>query len=348
MFIDTSYKWIVSKIGRNMNMETPMISVIVPVYNVENYLKRCVDTIIGQTYSKLEIILVDDGSTDTSGDICDEYALADERIIVIHKKNGGLSDARNAGLKVKKGEYVFFVDSDDWIHLDTIQILYEKLILCDCDVAIGGFKQETSNLAERYAKICEGEIKVYELSRKQALVEMLKQEKFSCSACGRLFKVGLFDSIEFPVGKLYEDQGTTYRLFLKANKLCFVDLPLYIYFVRSGSIQNSEFKISNMDELEFALKQKVAIDSEYPELRGATAGRLVSTCFHIMFGIDDVKKYQTYYDEALNYVIRYRKQAIFDKKTGKKVKLGCLLSYLGFSFTKRLYCLAGVRGKLVR
>lgn len=329
-------------------METPLISVIVPIYNVENYIKRCVDTIIGQTYSELEIILVDDGSIDTSGEICDQYALVDDRIVVIHKKNGGLSDARNAGLKVMKGEYVFFVDSDDWIHIDTIQILYDKLIQYDCAIAIGGLKQVTNILTDREEKYFKEDIKLTELSRKDALVEMLKQEIFACNACGKLFKAELFDSIEFPVGKLYEDQGTTYKLFLRAYKLCFVDLPLYFYFVRSGSIQNSAFKIANMDELEFAIQQKEAIDEVYPELQGATAGRLVSTCFHIMFGIDDVKKYQKYYDEAKNYVMRYRKQAIFDKRTGKKVKLGCLSSYLGFSFTKQLYCLTGVRGKLIR
>lgn len=329
-------------------MNDSLISIIVPVYNVEKYVRKCIDSLISQTYFKLEIILIDDGSTDNSGKICDEYSLKDVRIKVIHKENGGLSDARNAGLRIMQGKYVFFVDSDDWLHVKAIQILYDNMVRCDCDIAIGNFRRVTNHLEKINRESSTGKLTIYELSKKQALEEMLKQEKYTCSAWGRLFKVELFENIEFPVGKLFEDQGTTYKLFLKSNKICFVDFPIYAYFVRNGSIQNSQFKIANMDELEFAIKQKIEIDKIYPELQGATAGRLISTCFHIMYGIEDIKQYKEYYEEAKNYIIKYRKQAIWDKRTGKKVKIGCLMSYFGFHFTRCLYCLTGVRGKLIR
>lgn len=325
-----------------------LVSVVVPIYNVEQYLERCIDSVLRQTYSNLEIILVDDGSLDNSGSICDKYALEDKRIVVLHKVNGGLSDARNAGLQIIKGKYVFFVDSDDWIHADAIRILCEKMILCDSDIVIGDFMQSMDYTNSFNMEFREENVKAYELTTMQALEEMLKQEKFTCSVCGRLFKAELFENVEFPVGKLYEDQGTTYKLFLKANKICFVDLPLYVYFVRNGSIQNSDFKVENMDELEFALMQKASIDEVYPELQGATAGRLISTCFHIMFGIKDLEQYENFYDETKGYVIKYRKQAICDKRTGKKVKIGCMSSYFGFRFTRWLYCLTGVRGKIVK
>ena len=329
-------------------MTFPLISIIVPVYNVQEYVEDCIRTLLKQTYSKLEIILVDDGSTDESGKICDRYSLEDDRITVIHKENGGLSDARNAGLKIMHGEYVFFVDSDDWLHVETIQILYNNIVKYNCDVAIGNFCRETNRSYEKYIIPVSTDIEVYKLSTKQTLEEMLKQEKYTCSAWGRLYKTTLFEGIEFPKGKLYEDQGTMYKLFLKTNECCFIDFPLYAYYVRTGSIQQSKFCIENMDELEFALEQKKAIDECYPELQGATSGSLVSTCFHIMFGIEDVTEFQEYYKTTRNLILKYRRQVIFDCNTGKKVKIGCIVSYLGFGITRFLYYIADVRGKIIR
>ena len=169
----------------------PLISVIVPVYNVEQYLRKCLDSVISQTYTNLEIILVDDGSTDLGGKICDDYASKDDRITVIHKVNGGLGFARNTGLEMCHGEYIMFVDSDDWLSVDAVRVLYDKLIFDASDIAVGKHVEiyESGSISEIWWKINEDTL----LSKNDVFTQMSPDLLLPVAAWGKLFKRSIFN-----------------------------------------------------------------------------------------------------------------------------------------------------------
>ena len=187
-----------------------LISVIIPVYKVEEYINRCIDSVINQTYKNLEIILVDDGSPDGCPKICDEYAKKDSRIRVIHKQNGGLSDARNVGIDNANGKYITFIDSDDWIPIDSINILYKNLINTKSEISSGCLLEVFSDNRKNYSN---NDYEVY--SKIEGLKNLFLLHDISNSASGKIYDISLFDNIRYPVGKLYEDLGTTYKLFAK-------------------------------------------------------------------------------------------------------------------------------------
>ena len=219
-------------------MSTDLISVIVPIYNVEKYLNRCVDSIINQTYKNLEIILVDDGSPDNCGKICDEYAKKDKRIKVIHKKNGGLSDARNAGIDLAKGKYIGFVDSDDYIEKDMYSYLYNLVLENNAQISICNWYEVNEN--ERIDK----NIKFNDFTiGKDRAIEMLIQDKIIKNyAWNKLYDISLFKKydIRYPYGRKMEDVGTTYKLFYYSKKIAIGNKPEYNYIIRSNSIMNSK------------------------------------------------------------------------------------------------------------
>ena len=211
-----------------------MISVIVPVYNVEAYLNRCVESIVGQTYRDLEIILVDDGSRDGSPQMCDEWAKKDGRIKVIHKENGGLSDARNAGLAVATGDYVSFVDSDDLIHPQMIELLYQEQEVHHADVVECGFlKFRDYNEISSEVRTVQDTI---ELTPENALAELILEQRIHQIACCKLYRRELLAGIPFPVGRICEDEFWTYKIIGKATKIVCFSTALYYYYQREGSI----------------------------------------------------------------------------------------------------------------
>ncbi len=215
-----------------MTSSSPLVSVIVPVYNVEPYLRRCLDSIVNQSYTNLEIILVDDGSLDNSPQICDDYAAKDKRIIVIHKKNGGLSDARNAGLDVCKGEYISFVDSDDWVDEKYVEKLFSLIIEENADIAIGENLKTDGKISAKQENVI---VKAY--STRDALFHLFRKTHIAfVISCGKIYKRNLFKSIRFPVGKFHEDEFTTYILFYNSKKILYTSQILYYYYQRVGSI----------------------------------------------------------------------------------------------------------------
>lgn len=218
-----------------------LVSIIVPVYKVEDYIQRCVDSILRQTYKNLEIILVEDGSPDNSGIICDAYAKLDGRVKVIHKKNGGLSDARNVGIENALGAYITFLDSDDWIHDDYINHLYKLLKRTNSDISMCNYvKTSVENIGEDVYD--EGDF--YEYSNIDALSQLKGDFKIlMVVACCKLYKRNLFDQIRFPVGRIHEDEFTTYKLIYKANKIAQSKAALYFYWMRDNSIMGSGFNI---------------------------------------------------------------------------------------------------------
>ena len=202
-----------------------IVSVIVPVYKVEKYLRKCVDSILNQSYRELDIILVDDGSPDNCGAICDEYAKKDNRVRVIHKSNGGLSSARNAALDVIKGSWVICVDSDDYVHHDMIKRLYEAAIDASAQISICSHYEEKGEkllIADRVVD----EIRVFD--KIAALKKLIEDDDIRSYAWGKLYRAELFDGVRYPDGRNYEDIATTYYLFDKAEKI--VKIPDYLYY----------------------------------------------------------------------------------------------------------------------
>ena len=218
-------------------MPTPLVSIIVPVYKVEPYLRRCLNSIVNQTYTNLEIILVNDGSPDGCPQICNEYASKDNRIIVVHKENGGLSDARNAGLNICRGEYISFIDSDDWIANTYIELLLKAIQENNADLSICSF----TKTKQTYDLTIVGQDFKYEVLDATAAAKKLWSKDYVTFviACGKLAKKALFNDTRFPKGVLHEDEFVSYKLLYNANKTVFLDIPLYCYFQRVDSIMSN-------------------------------------------------------------------------------------------------------------
>ena len=251
------------------------VSVIVPVYNVEKYLKQCLDSIVDQTLEDLEIVLVDDGSVDSSGTICDEYAKKDTRIRVIHKENGGLSDARNAGLKYVTSPYVGFIDSDDYIDLD---------FYCG----------------------------------------LLKQmEAISNSVCNKLFETALFEGVEFPKGKLYEDEYVTYILFHRCKAVSVRTDVLYYYRSNPDSITHAKFSDRELDRIYASLEKIEFCKTEYPEYWNSAVCYLVYDC---ICALEKMESYDKRYDGVIRSNIRKNILIYLKGKNSLKSRIFALLA----------------------
>ena len=218
---------------------TEKITVIVPVYNVENYLNKCLDSLINQTYKNLEIIVINDGSIDNSGIICQEYAQKDNRIVYIEKENGGQSEARNMGLDRMTGSYVTFVDSDDWIELDYVEILYKKITEYQADIAVGNYYSFNEAEGMYYFHIFGDSCyeKVYDnVSIFENLYESQEMKSFALiSVWGKLYKADLLKHLRFDIGKLGEDGYLNQKIYLLAEKTIYLNKGLYAYRQREGS-----------------------------------------------------------------------------------------------------------------
>lgn len=255
--------------------EKDLISIIVPVYNVEKYLDRCMKSILCQTYKNIEVILVDDGSTDASAVMCDQYQLEDNRIRVFHKPNGGLSSARNYGIEKSKGKFILFVDSDDYIGTDFIEILYSEMIHQDASMVIGStevmYKDDSI-----YTSCINGVHKIY--TPKEALKVMCLNTEFGVSACGKLYKIGLFDTSRFPDGELYEDLQTIPYLLEECEKVVYCSEARYYWYQRIGSIMHS-FNKENLIWFDAAEAFVDYVDEKYPDLHDYAICRYINDSF---------------------------------------------------------------------
>lgn len=240
----------------------PEISIIVPVYNVEKYIHRCIDSILAQTFTDFELILVNDGSPDQCGKICDRYAENDTRIKVIHKKNGGLSDARNFGLEIAQGDFIGFVDSDDYIEKD----MYEKLIKACKDSNLklamcGRYKVLGEELKPIFS--FQGH-KIWE--SREAIEKLLTWDNIDSSACDKLFSRDLFEKLRFPVGKYNEDIYIMTQIIHQAEKIVHIGEAKYYYFHRTDSITTERFSEKKLDLLEANQKVSELVNKYYPDL----------------------------------------------------------------------------------
>lgn len=309
------------------------VTVIVPIYKVEKELPRCLNSIINQTYKNLEIILVDDGSPDKCGEICENYAKGDSRIKVIHKKNGGLSSARNAGLEIASGEYVCFIDSDDYIAENFVEELYTASDKNDADISQCGYLQfsgeETFHIQEmeRKFKILKGEELIHSIYTEGIPAVVI---------CNKLFKRELFKNIRFPDGKIHEDEAVIHELYYVAKKKIVINLPLYYYVSRNDSITKSKIDIKRLDTFD-ALEGRYYffVNKEKPDLfmNKCIVIEIFSYFMHY-YALNksyfvDKKKFLTH----LNAWFKKIRQDIFLKeKMRLDRKIVIYLSYISFSF----------------
>ena len=279
-----------------------MISIIVPIYKVEEYLVRCVDSVLAQTFRDFELILVDDGSPDGCPGICDAYAAKDPRIRVVHKENGGLSDARNAGLSVAKGDLIAFIDSDDWVAPDFLQAMYDTLTreradIVECKVV------KTDGSEEHVAGATGGEIAAADaggaggagpadagareagappvpqaFDTESALRELIYDGVFHQTVWNKLYRREVLEGILFAVGRLNEDEFWTYQVFARASLIVKISRPLYFYFQRPGSIMGASYSLRRLDALDAKLERQTYFEAHFPTLAVPARLNLAATC----------------------------------------------------------------------
>ena len=242
-------------------MADSMVSVIVPVYNVQQYLPQCVESILAQTYQRLEIILVDDGSTDGSGRLCDALAQRDERVRVIHKPNGGLSDARNAGTEACNGEFIFYLDSDDYLEQDAIMALVRIQSESHAEVVIGNYFYTYSDRED----IAQPETGTIQKNNRKEAISLLMQGKLQTFAWGKLIRSDIAKRHPFPVGKLFEDHFWTHLVFQDCETVVYSSKPMVHYRQRGNSISYT-FNLKRLDIIEGWRERIVFLQQEYPDM----------------------------------------------------------------------------------
>lgn len=260
-----------------------LISVIVPIYNVEKYLRKCVDSIINQTYKNLEIILVDDGSPDNCPKICDEYAKQDIRIKVIHKENGGLSDARNAGMKVARGEYISFIDSDDWIKPEMIEGMYNRMIEDKSDlVSSGVIWVDVDGTEIRTATVSENCV----LNTEQAMKELINDGKLKQHVWNKLYKADLIKNILFDKGKYHEDVFWSYKVIGEAKRVSIDKNSYYFYVQRSKSIMGEKYSAKRLDALDAMKLRCEYTKDKFPKLYNNALSVYIGSCmYHLQLAL---------------------------------------------------------------
>lgn len=313
-------------------MNNPLISVIVPVYKVEAYLEKCVNSIINQTYKNLEIILVDDGSPDKCGEMCDEFAKKDSRIRVFHKENGGQSSARNLGLDNMTGDYVGFVDSDDWIEANMYEHLYELISKNNAQIAACGLQCDYQNgktvfVNKQYPIKTDTEF----FSKLDALRELTIAEKITNSPCDKLFIRNVFDNIRMREGTVFEDFEIMPHCMEKAELVVYDPVPLYHYIMTEQSTTRGTFKKTRFIEAKISRNIVEYYKSNYPELYYYVLARHIEICLNLIQASSVTKVYEAEQKELIKEIQgnKFKKAAkLLNKKNKIKYFLFCINSKL--------------------
>jgi len=323
-----------------MGRET-LISVIIPVYNVENYLEKCVDSILCQTHPTLEVILVDDGSRDASGSICDTYAARDSRVKVIHQENGGLSRARNAGIAAATGEYISFIDSDDWIEPDAYAHLLDLMERYQVKLVCGGNFDVDGETGNKTMGLCPAKEEV--LTAEEFVGRMFLWDGFDSSACDKLYHRSLLETFRYPEGRVCEDVAVTYKIVLATDRAALSDRPFYNYYHRPGSITISTAEEITDKTFHFSQHTEAIysyIREHHPSIEPQARYLRVKSLSHILLLLEqsgkDVRKQ---FDGELRHArSELRKHTGFILKNpylGKKEKITDLLLNLNLYRTLR-------------
>lgn len=314
-----------------------IISIIVPIYNVEEYLERCIDSILSQSYNNIEVILVDDGSVDNSKVICCSYAERDERIKVIAKKNEGPAEARNVALRYAKGDYITFIDADDFVSNDYISYLYKLIKKHDADIACCNtsiFKKGNTVKVKKHIK--------YEkiMCVDDALCQMLYEKNFSNSVWGKMYKKELFKDISFPKGKIFEDMFTTYKVFMVSNKIVYGNQEKYFYMKHDKSIMNTTKSHARMQVIEAENELIKDLGSEKIKVLKAAYSKLFASS---VVGISSFEIPTTKIllkndvDMLWGIIVKFRLMVLFNSKVQFKYKLLAAISFFGKRFLTFFY-----------
>ena len=299
-----------------MEQNDPLISVIVPVYNVEKYVGRCLTSIINQSYTNIEIIVVNDGSTDNSLSVCEEYAAKDNRIILFSQENRGLSGARNTGLRHYTGEYVTFVDSDDWIHHNMIEYLYNILVRHDSEMSLcGSLRVSEGIIADKQYKELEGTTYTCDTYMKLFL-------NGTFTACwSRLFRQDVINGVEFPEGLNCEDYIYMYEAIRRVNTVAVINLPLYYYFVREDSIVNESFNLKKFDQFYSARKLYELVKTQTPEYAKLSATRLAGAIVSLLSSSRKNKGYEDKEKELTSFLRSNTRLLLFNNQLNCKLRM---------------------------
>ena len=307
------------------------ISIIVPVYNVEAYLEKCVESILKQTYTNLEILLVNDGSTDKSGELCDKLALRDHRIRVIHKENGGLSDARNRGIDEASSNLIGFIDSDDYIDEDMYETLYRQMVASKADLSMCGHYDVYHQIPEKQV----AKIKTWELMPEEAIKMVMEAKILSVTAVNKLYKKALFEQLRFRIGKIAEDAFIMVDLIHQCSKIVATNEKKYYYVHRENSITTQKFSLKFLNVIE-AYEQNAKIISEnYPDLYDVAIMRLNWAYFYVLdrLLVDNDFKDKVLEDRLISYLKKNKKSILMDSRFTRARKM----SFLALCLSRKLY-----------
>ena len=305
-----------------------LISVIVPVYNAEKYLDQCLESIVAQTYCHLEIIVVDDGSTDGSGAKCDSWAERDKRIRVIHQPNGGHSAARNAALDAMTGELVTMVDSDDVLHPEFVETLLGCMGSTDADIVVGDYVAFSGSEPQFHHNHRQWPVKQYDQC--EALLTVFYQDGFDHSPWGRIYRTSLFEDIRFPLGIIYEDLAIIYPLLKKCGRVAEVKRVMYGYRQHADSSMKV-FSPRRASVLDVCEQLERDIQENDPQYLKAVRSRTLSAYFNILLlsRQDKDNDYSSLQNRCWQGIKRLRTECLLDSRVRLKNKAGILASYLG-------------------
>lgn len=315
-----------------------LISVIVPVYQIRDYLEKCIESIREQTYQNLEILLIDDGSNDSSEEICDRYGGQDSRIRVYHKQNGGVADARNYGLAKATGEYITFVDGDDYISKDCLETLCTLLESAQACISVCGAKVISENtIDEKQNKV----LKINEYSSLDALSLCLRG-KMRHTLWGKLYRRELFEGFSFPTGKIYEDIPGTFVTLLNAKKVAVSNTEAYFYVMRKKSVMHSDFSKGQLVETEIIDQTMDVVEAAYPSLRHLTDARRINSYFSVLRRIlysNQAEEYLELRKELRKKIMSRRKGLLTAKDVDKHIKIKVFSYFFGektYMFCQRM------------
>lgn len=320
----------------------PNITIIIPVYNVEKYLTDCLNSVLMQSYENFEVLLIDDGSADNSGQLCDEYAIKDKRIKVFHKRNGGLAEARNFGIERAKADYLYFLDSDDCISPDSLDFLLNKILNHNCEIVsasqisfIDGEHPDVSNDKPIYQAV---------ITPEEAVQRCLTLNNMTTSPCGILFKKNLFDNLLFPIGRKYEDMAIIPMIYGKASRIFITNECKYYYRYRENSITNyssinSDKTIALIaDELLAAEELLEYTDKYYPKIKFAAEDFLVNVSMDVIRRAyaNNVSAENNICCKAWRYIKENRRKVFWHNDSNPHTRIKAAVSYLGMPATAKL------------
>lgn len=319
----------------------PLISIIIPVFNVEKYIEKCVNSLLDQTYKNIEIILINDGSADNSGAVCESLAKNDSRIVVLHQNNSGVSAARNNGLDVMKGEFVTFVDSDDYVDSQFIECLYNALSINNADIATcGHYRVEFDGSLKKIYHLSDNPEEIICMSGKDSIINIFYEKICSASSGSKLYKRELFKNLRFPDYIMGEDTFVVYHTFKDSTLIAHTNKPLYYYVQHSDSVTNNKsnfFKFYDYVKLYDHIINSDASDRSSEYFR-SLANRLIENNFWVYMKLRNCPN--MFFSEKKHIednIKKYRKYVINNPLAKPRIRIACLLSCCGMSVLNQVY-----------